>query len=367
MNSVHIELQKLLKKADYPSLVRAYTPQNEEERKMVVGLLTDLQNIQKKNLKSFKFRHAEDLIKIIKLAIQYKMIASTDYLNKVILNLTYLFKGYITLDDTKGMQGESGIRLIKYQVPQYKIEVYEDDNGATIYNSLFDDKRIGEYEVKGVYTIMKSYGMIDVDEEDEGTVGQISIEEIDQPYEFFFFRDIDRVGTTRLIRYNLTFEMKFYRYLRDVINEILLHMFIPVNREYEKEKKIFLTRLSPYVFMLLSGRISEVVTQVISIITIDIGKGNEIMKIIKKYAKPSNNLTILKELFEKSYKEVNYSTSKYLYERRLKKYQTYSNIEKKLKDLPDNEMAKVALKAAQKELEEETKTPIYTLFDEIFK
>lgn len=353
MNSVHIELQKLLKKADYPSLVRAYTPQNEEERKMVVGLLTDLQNIQKKNLKSFKFRHAEDLIKIIKLAIQYKMIASTDYLNKVILNLTYLFKGYITLNDTKGMQGESGIRLIKYQVPQYKIEVYEDDNGATIYNSLFDDKRIGEYEVKGVYTI--------------STVGQISIEEIDQPYEFFFFRDIDRVGTTKLIRYNLTFEMKFYRYLRDVINEILLHMFIPVNREYEKEKKIFLTRLSPYVFMLLSGRISEVVTQVISIITIDIGKGNKIMEIIKKYAKPSNNLTILKELFEKSYKEVNYSTSKYLYERRLKKYQTYSDIEKKLKDLPDNEIARVALKAAQKELEEETKTPIYTLFDEIFK
>lgn len=266
-------------------------------------------------------------------------------IQRIRLNYKYYIDGYLTLQDIEEFKEEHGIRFINYSIPQHEIKIYSDDNGETIYNELFTSKSFGEYNVKRLR-----------EEEDETEL-----------YEYNFYRGTEDNYDYKLIRYTVSFRDTFYNYLKAVINEILLGMLIPYDHN-QKKKYDFMTAIIPNIVMILTGKLRDEAVQVIRIVTVDLEKGEEIMKTIEKYARPSNNLNTLKEYFRESYKEVDYYSAERRVRERLENHRLYTDMAEKLKGISDKGLIKTALKAAQQELEEqENAVPVYDLYKQIFE
>lgn len=370
MNLVKRDIIRLLKQKNYIDLINLYytiKQRQGDERilRKIIQLRSKLIKFQKEEFVELNNDDITMLLYLLEEGYKYKAkpLEGIEYhtIERIRLNYIYYINGYLTLKDIEGIQEEHGIRFMNYTVPQYKIMIYPDDNGETIYNQLFMSNLVGEYNIEGLRSVKRDYKEKII--KDESTT-ITSEEDEEERYEYNFYRG-SKYGFS-LIRYTVSFKDTFYKYLKVVINEIFLGMLIPYDHN-QKKKYDFMTEIIPNIVMILTGKLTDEAVQVIRIVTVDLEKGEEIMKTIKKYARPSNNLDLLKECFRESYKEVSYVWAEERVERRLKKHQAYIDMKEKLKDMSDNEIIKAGLEAARKELEQENEVPVYDLYKEIFE
>ena len=354
MNLVKRDIVRLLKEPNYIELINLfYDEQPKQNNETILRQIFELRDklvwFQKEDYVDLTEDEIKRLLWLLETGYENNVqpLKGISYrtIQRIRLNYTYYLHGYLTLQDIEGIKEEHGIRFINYSIPQHEIKIYSDDNGETIYNQLFTSKLFGEYNVKRFR-----------EEEDENEL-----------YEYNFYRGIETDNDYKLIRYTVSFRDTFYSHLKVVINEILLGMLIPCDHN-QKKKYDFMTEIVPNIVMILTGRLRDEAVQVIRIVTVDLEKGEEIMKTIKKYARPSNNLNTLQEYFRESYKEVDYFSAERRVGERLENHQLYMDMAKKLKGISDKRLVKTALKAAQQELEEQEKAvPVYDLYKQIFE
>ena len=375
MNLVKRDIVRLLKEPNYVQLIDLFYDKQPKQNKdeTILRQIFELRNkllwFQKGEYVGLTENEIKRFLWLLEEGYKNEVqpLRGIDYhtIQRIRLNYKYYIDGYLTLQDIEGIQEEHGIRFINYSIPQHEIKIFSDDNGETIYNELFTSKSFGEYNIKGLRNVIKDYKEKTI--KDESTTIISEEEDETELYEYNFYRGIEDNYDYKLIRYTVSFRDTFYNYLKAVINEIFLGMLIPYDHN-QKKKYDFMTAIIPNVVMILTGKLRDEAIQVIRIVTVDLEKGEEIMKTIEKYARPSNNLNTLKEYFRESYKEVDYYSAERRVGERLENHQLYMDMAKKLKGISDKRLVKTALKAAQQELEEQEKAvPVYDLYKQIFE